>query len=257
MMRFEEYAEKYASITMSRSDGILEMVFGTDGGPLQWTHIGGAHSEFGQAFADVARDPENRIVIMTGTGDKFSDSAPFEPPFSGDPETWDIILRNGMLLTNSLLNIDALVISAINGPAYRHPEMALLADIVLAADDATIQDAAHFMSRVTPGDGMNVVMPLLMGYNRGRYFLLTGQQLNAQEMLELGLVNEVMPREQLVPRARELAAQLNQQNPLVIRYTRRLFTHPLKKAMHELLGFGLAIEGLGYIHERSGATARS
>ncbi|NJC65504.1 enoyl-CoA hydratase/isomerase family protein [Planosporangium flavigriseum] len=255
-MKFEEYANKYDNIRMSRVDGILEVVFHTDGGPLQWGHFGGAHTQFADAFADIARDPENRIVIMAGTGDVFSGPpASEDEPFPGDAQTWDEIFRTGTQLTTSLLNIDALVISCINGPAYRHPEVALLADIVLAADGATIVDSAHFPNRVTPGDGMNLVMPLLMGYNRGRYFLLTGQTLDAREAHSLGLVNEVMPREDLMPRARELAAQLNRQNSLVIRYTRRLFTHPLKRAVHDVLGYGLALEGLAYIDERARVAA--
>jgi enoyl-CoA hydratase/carnithine racemase len=257
-MKLEDYVDKYRTIAMSRSDGVLEVTFHTDGGPLQWGHIGHAHSEFAEAFADIARDPDNLVVIMTGTGDVFSDAHPTEPPLSGDPSTWDVIMRNGLQLTTSLLAIDAVVISCLNGPAYRHPEIALLADIVLAAEGALIQDQAHFINRVTPGDGMNVVMPLLMGYNRARYFLLTGQILDAAQMYELGLVNEVMPRAALMTRARELAAQLVQQNPFVLRYTRRLFTHPLKRAMHDVLGYGLALEGLAYLHDRPGAgfTAR-
>jgi enoyl-CoA hydratase/carnithine racemase len=254
-MRFEEYANKYANMSMTREDGVLEMVFGTNGGPLEWTHIGGAHSEFAAAFADVARDPGNRVVIMRGTGDAFSVTAADEEPFAADPATWDIILSNGVQLITSLLSIEALVISCINGPAVRHPEIALLADIVLAADDAVIRDEAHFPNRVAPLDGMNLIMPLLMGYNRGRYFLLTGQTLSAQEALDLGLVSEVMARAALVDRARELAAALNAQNPRVIRYTRRLFTHPLKGALHDLAGYGLALEGLGYVDERGRPSA--
>ncbi len=254
-MQFADYANKYRNIRMSRQDGILEVILHTDGGPLRWTHIGGAHSEVAEAFADIARDAENRIMILSGTGDEFSGPlGSADAPMPGDTETWDVILRNGMRLTNSLLEIDALVISCINGPAYRHPEMALLADIVLCAEDAVIQDSAHFMNRLVPGDGMNVVMPLLMGYNRGRYFLLTGQSLGAKEALALGVVNEVMPREKLLDRAREHAHKLNQQNALVLRYTRRLFTHPLKRAMHDVLGYGLAVEGLAYINERSRAS---
>lgn len=253
-MRFEEYADKYANIKLSRSDdGVLEVAFHTDGGPLLWTTIGGAHSEFADCFANIARDPENRVVLMTGTGDAYSLPHPTDPPFAADTATWDIIMRNAQQMLNGLLNIDALVVSCINGPAVRHPEIPLLADIVLAADHATVQDEGHFINRLAPLDGMNIIMPLLMGYNRGRYFLLTGQTLNAQEMHDLGLVSEVMPREQLLARGRELAHELAQQNPLVIRYTRRLFTHPLKRAMHDLLGYGLALEGLGYIDERGNA----
>ena len=249
-MRFEEYAERYENIRMSREDGVLELTFHTRGGPLLWSHIGGAHSECAEAFADIARDPGNRVLIMIGTGDLFSGPDPDEPPLAADAATWDIILRNGMQLTTSLLNIDAMVISCLNGPAYRHPEMALLGDIVLAAEGASIMDAAHIASGVVPGDGMNVVMPLLMGYNRGRYFLLTGQELTANAALDLGLVNEVLPREQLLPRAREHATRLLALDPLVLRYTRRMFTHPLKKAMHDVLGYGMALEGLGYLHAR-------
>ena len=93
------------------------------------------------------------------------------------------------------------MISAINGPAWRHSEIPLLCDIVLAADTAQFQDSAHFLSDVVPGDGMHIVYPLLLGMNRGRYFLLTGQTLDAQKALELGLVAEVLPPDKLLARA--------------------------------------------------------
>jgi enoyl-CoA hydratase/carnithine racemase len=250
MTKLADYANSYRSIKMEREDGILQMTFHTDDGPLRWGHIGGPHSELAHAFGDVARDPENVLVIMTGTGDMFSG-----PPASSDtfprskPRDWDIILRNGMQLTMNLLGIEAPVISCINGPAYRHAELPLLGDIVLAADDAVVQDSAHFPNRTTPGDGVNVIFPLLMGLNRGRYFLLTGQELDAAELQNLGLVNEVMPREQLLPRAWELARELRRQNPLVLRYSRLMFTQTLKTTMQQVLGFGLALEGLAAVDE--------
>src|ERR1700761_4177731 len=62
----------------------------------------------------------------------------------------------------NLLNIEVPVIAAINGPAWRHYEIPLLSDIVLAAHTAAFQDSAHFMSGMLPADGMHIVMPLLM-----------------------------------------------------------------------------------------------
>lgn len=86
-----------------------------------------------------------------------------------------------------------------------------------------------------------------MGLNRGRYFLLTQQKLSAQEALDLGLVNEVLPCNELMSRARELAAQIAQQPPLALRYARLLLTQRLKQLMDESVGYGLALEGLSAI----------
>ncbi len=251
---FDSYRDRYQNIRMERrDDGVLLVTFHTENGPLRWGHIGGAHAEFASAFADIARDSGNKLVIMTGTGDAWSGPVASSDTFPySTPTDWDIIMRNGMMLTQSLLNIDAPVISCVNGPALRHPEIPLLADIVLAAPEAAFQDSAHFVNRTMPGDGVNFIFPLLMGLNRGRYFLLTGQTVDAEEAKELGMVNEILPREELLPRAWELADQLMKQNPLVLRYTRLMFTQPLKKMTLDLLGFGLALEGLAAVHESSG-----
>ena len=111
-----------------------------------------------------------------------------------------------------------------------------------ATDDGT---TIHFPNGLVPGDGMHIVYPLLLGPNRGRYFLLTGQTLSARQALELGLVNEVLPRDALLPRAWELAEQLARQPLLTLRYSRVVLTLQLKRLMQELLGYGLVLEGLG------------
>lgn len=249
MATFEEYADKYKSIRMERRNNILQITFHTDGGPLQWGAI--PHREFPQAFSDIASDPENKVVIMTGTGDAFSGprATPAAKPKATRPADWDRVFREGKRLLLNLLDIEVPMISAINGPALRHSELPLLCDIVLAAEEAVFQDSAHFINGLTPGDGMHIVYPLLLGLNRGRYFLLTGQTLSAHQAQELGLVNEVLPRQQLLPRAWELAEQLAHQPPLVLHYSRVLLTEHLKRLTHDLLGYGLALEGLGRLDE--------
>jgi enoyl-CoA hydratase/carnithine racemase len=245
---FDAYKDKYSSIQMDRRDGILQLTFHTDGGPLRWGGI--PHGEFGPAFTDIGHDHENRVVIMTGTGTEFSGPAGSPSTFpAADAEGWDQVLRQGMLLTTSLLEINAVVISCVNGPAIRHPEIPLLADVVLAAPEASFQDSAHFANRMTPGDGVNFVLPLLLGFNRARYLMLTGQDITADRALDLGLVSEIHPRTDLLSRAWELAEQFAGQNPLVLRYTRMLLTQELRKRAVDLLGFGLALEGLAVIHE--------
>ena len=244
MASLEQYADNYRHIRMERRDGILQMTFHTDGGPLQWG--GGPHEEFPRAFADVGSDPANRVVIITGTGDAFSGpqgTAAGAPKRT--PREWDKTYWEGKRLLTNLLDIEVPMISAVNGPALRHSEIPLLCDIVLASETAAFQDSGHFMSGLVPGDGVHIVYPMLLGLNRGRYFLLTGQSIGAQEAQTLGLVNEVLPPGELLPRAWALAGQLAEKSDLVLRYTRVATTQYVKRIMQDLLGYGLALEGLG------------
>jgi enoyl-CoA hydratase/carnithine racemase len=251
MATLDTYATKYRTIRMERRDGILQLTFHTDGGPLRWGML--PHGEFPDAFADIARDRENRVVIMTGTGDEFSGvrASPETTSFTARPtlETLDRIHWEGRALLMNLLSIEVPVIAALNGPAWRHSEIPLLSDIVLASDTAAFQDSAHFMSNMVPGDGMHIVYPLMLGFNRARYFLLTGQTIGAQEAHQLGLVAEVLPQDKVLARAWELAEDLAKRPTLLLRYTRLLFTDYLKKRLHELLGYGLAMESLALLEK--------
>ncbi len=122
-----------------------------------------------------------------------------------------------------------------------------MCDIVLASDTAAFQDSAHFVGGLVPGDGVHVVFPLVMGYNRGRYFLLTGQKVFAEEAKQVGLVSEVLPREQLLPRAWEHARNIMKLPEMNRRYARILITEVMRRQMHELLPYGLALEGLALV----------
>jgi enoyl-CoA hydratase/carnithine racemase len=145
----------------------------------------------------------------------------------------------------NLLNIEVPMIAAVNGPAYRHMELALLCDIVLASDTAVFVDSGHFEhGNLVPGDGVNVACMLAMGVNRARYFHYTGQQLSAAEAKEFGLVNEVLPRTAVLDRAWELATRMARKPALQLRYSRVILTQYMKKQMQDLVGYGMALEGL-------------
>jgi enoyl-CoA hydratase/carnithine racemase len=89
-----------------------------------------------------------------------------------------------------------------------------------------------------------------MGLNRARYLMLTGQVLSAREAKDMGLVAELLPRHELLARAWELAQQLAKKPEFLLRYTRMVLTHPLRKLMDEGLQYSLALETLGALDKR-------
>jgi enoyl-CoA hydratase/carnithine racemase len=238
----DDYAQRYAHVALRREDGVLEMRLHSDGGPLLW---GAApHTELGSCFEDVARDPDNRVVILTGTGDRFCTEV--DKSWAGEmtPAKWDTIYFNGKRLLTNLINIEVPVIAAVNGPARVHSELAVLSDIVLASEEAEFADAPHFRLGTIPGDGVHVVWQNLLGPNRGRYFLLTGERIGAAEARQLGIVGEVLPAAELSARAWDLARKLARQSDTTLRYTRVALTQNLKRQLLEGVGYGLALEGL-------------
>jgi enoyl-CoA hydratase/carnithine racemase len=239
------YFDRYETLAFERSEnGILLVRLHSDGGPVAYRAA--HHRDWAHAFLDIAADRGNRVVILTGTGDAFIDASAWERPIDS-PAAWDEIYWEAKRVLQTLLEIEVPVIGAVNGPATIHAELALLSDITLASETAVFQDAAHIPGGAVPGDGVHIVWQELLGSNRGRYFLLTGQRLTAREALALGVVNEVLPRERLLPRALELAGQLAALPTLTLRYTRVAFTQRWKRLMQENLGYGLALEGLSIL----------
>lgn len=244
---FDDYSTRYDCARMRRIDGILEITLHTDNGSLAWG--ASTKTELTYMLADVGNDADNRVIILTGTGESFIRPGFAEKPPGAhgtyDPVRWG--RKNhfeGKKLLANHLDIPVPMIAAVNGPATMHGEIALLCDIVLASDGAAFQDALHFRKGVLPGDGAHIVWPMLLGINRARYFLLTGQVISAQESLGLGLVNEVLPREKLIDRAWELARDILQRPPLAVQLFRETMLQPYKRRLAQDLGYGLALEGL-------------
>jgi 6-oxocamphor hydrolase len=243
--KFAQYQNRYENIKLDRDDGILTVTLHTGGKSLVWSAL--AHEELGYCFTDIGTDRENKVVILTGAGENFCadiNAGSFKLSSAGD---WDLTFFDGRRLLNNLMDIEVPVISAVNGPARIHPEIPVLSDMVIASDNALFQDAPHFMSGIVPGDGAHVVWPHIIGANRGRFFLLSGQELDAQKALAFGAVSEVVPRHRLMPRARELAQSVAAKPTLTRRYTRLALTQRIKRLLHEGLSLGLAAEALAAI----------
>lgn len=246
-MELSAYAERYDKIHLTRSSGVLEVTLHTRGGEALWgAGERSLHNELGRLCVDIAQDTDNKVVLLTGTGRTFI--AAMDPqeraPEPNRAEMWDRIYAEGVALLENLLAIPVPVIAAVNGPALIHAELAVLSDIVLAAEHAEFADLAHGPTGVVPGDGVQTVWPMLLGPNRGRYFLLTGQRLNAQEALRLGVVGEVLSVEALMPRARELAQRLAALPRRMLKHTRTRLVRDLRRRLRDEIDLGLAVEAL-------------
>ncbi len=237
-----DYFDKYPTLVFERNGrGILTLRIHSDGGPAKYTMQ--HHGDWCGAFYDIGADPENRVVVITGTGDVFLDEWGQAEAFAS-PSEWDQAAFEGRRMIRNYLDIEVPIIAAVNGPATIHNEIAVMADIVIAADTATFQDKPHFPQKVPPGDGIQVIWEALLGINRARYFLLTGQILTAKEALDLGVVSEVLNPESLIPRAVEIAEQLADYPTLSLRMTKAVILQQLRRQMDERLTSSITLEGM-------------
>jgi enoyl-CoA hydratase/carnithine racemase len=255
---FDEYKDEYPHIRMERDEqGILLMqLHNGEGGEFEWSFDN--HHEVGFSWRDVSADMENKVIILTGSADAFLrreylsvdkvDREGMDDPAKRARE-WIDAHNHGKRLEFDLLEVEQPMIAALNGPCTIHAEIPLLCDIVLAAEHTVIGDHVHFNFGLVPGDGVQTIFPLLMGLNRARYFMLTGQELSAQECLDLGLFNEVLPQDQVLDRAYELARYILTHKPMVVKLFRPTLLQQVKRLMLDSVSHGLMMEGLAYAAE--------
>jgi len=243
MSRLDAYRDSFPNARLTRSKtGVLEVALHTDGRTLIFN--GHTHEQFVDLFHAISSDPENRVVILTGSGDAFMETISPDGFDFFTPRGYDKIYREGKKVLMNILDIEAPLIAAVNGPVRLHSEYILLSDIVLATPPTVFQDKPHFEFGIVPGDGVHLLWQEVIGTVRGRYFILTRQELDAQTAREWGAVNEIVPADKLLARAREIAEGLAKLPPLTTRYTRVALTQKLRRIIDEGVGYGLALEGI-------------
>ena len=170
--------------------------------------------ELGEVFAEFRDDPELRIAIITGAGDKFfCPGWDLKAAAEGEAVDSDYSV-GGFGGLQELPNLNKPVIAAVNGICCGGGlEWALSADIILAAEHATF--ALPEINSGTIADAATLKLPKRIPWHIAMELLFTGRWMEAAEAHRWGLVNEVIPPEQLLERAHELAATLAEGPPLV------------------------------------------
>lgn len=238
------YFNRYSTLNLSRSpSGVLTLRFHTNGGSAAFS--GPMQVEFPQALYEISEDRDNRVLILTGTGDCFMTDIDRES--LGDltkPAVWDRIFTRGTVTMQRLVDLEMPIIAATNGPASIHSEWALLADIVLAADTTIFSDYSHPAFSTVPGDGVALIWEEVLGLNRSRYLTLLGGAFTAQEARNWGVVAEVLPLDQVLSRAQAIGEELAAKPQMLTRFLSVTVRQRLSRRVAEGVKLGMALEGL-------------
>ena len=178
-------------------------------------------ADLSQRIAAARQDEDVWVVVLDSQGDHFC--------LGTDPNALESLSRDDMSfdplrLAQLVAEIEKPVICAMNGSAYDQGlELALACDVRIA-DTTTRFRIGHILTGGMPWDGGTQRLPRLIGPSRAHEMLLTGRDLNADEALDFGIVNEVVALGAASQRAHEVAEIMSSHGPIAMRY--------LKEAVH-------------------------
>ncbi len=175
-----------------------------------------AVTEFLAAIDRIHDDRRVRCVIITGNGPSFSAGGDIrEMKRQASPEVSEMDIRQWyrrgiQRLTLTLFDLEVPVIAAVNGHAIGAGlDLACMCDIRIASEKAKFSEAFIKLG-IVPGDGGAWLLPRIVGMSRAAELALTGDMIDAQQALAWNLVSRVVPHEELLPAARELAGRITQ-----------------------------------------------
>jgi len=181
--------------------------------------------EMREAFRDAMYDDGIAVVVLTGAGDKAfctgGDLTEYTGVFTQRPRDYWKYMSLFIEVHDVLRNLGKPTIARLNGiVAGGGNEFNMCCDLAVAADDITIRQVGTRVGSVAAG-GATQWLPLLVGDRRAREMLLTCEPITAQQALQWGLVNRVVPRAQLDAAVDALAQTLIDKFPECLRYTKQ------------------------------------
>ncbi len=222
-----EVSDQIATLTLNKPDRM-----NTISGPML--------AQLAYLLIKANEDPNVRVVVLTGTGRAFCAGLDLVDATQGSGIGSDSSTRSPSVnidLRNTpptvLFAMDKPTICALNGSAAGYGlDTALGCDIRLAAPGAKL--AAAFVKRgIVPESGGTWILPRLLGWSKAAELIFTGRTLTAQQGLELGLVNYVVPDAELMAKTRELALEIAANAPLAVQSSKRLMRMGLGEAFND------------------------
>lgn len=204
------------------------------------------HHELSRVFADVQRDPDSDIVVLTGNGSAFCAGGDIDwMQLSVDePDEFEKTAREAKDIVYSQLDLEKPLICRLNGHATGlGASLALLCDIIIASDEAKIGDP-HVSVGLVAGDGGALIWPQMVGYAKAKKYLLTGELMMAAEAERIGLITDVVPRAELDAAVDAMAERLVSGATKAIRWSKVTTNLPLRQLFHSYFDAGVAYECL-------------
>src|ERR1035437_5472672 len=197
--------------------------------------------ELKDAFASIKDDPEVRVAILTGAGEKaFVAGADIGELSQQTPVSAKEYTHRGQAIVDSIENLGKPVIACINGFALGGGcEMAMACTMRLASGNAQLGQPGVELG-VIPGYGGTQRLPRLVGKGIAMQMVLAGEMITAQEAHRIGLVNEVTAAAELIPRAEAIAAKIIANAPLAVQDA----MEAVNKGMEMPLAEGLYLEAV-------------
>lgn len=245
----EDYAPKWEELAWLRRDenGILEVQLHWGEGPCKFSES--VHSGLVGLALDIQRDPENECIILTGTGADFLNEPDRDEALAEGQKqyphsaTYDWWWMNQTRIFNAFIDIPVPVIAAINGGCSFHPEIWLMSDYIFVSPDTYYVDKHVHGSHCIPADGLNDLVGYIVGRNRVKGIFLNGTTIDAQQGIDLGLWHEIVPKEELMDRARQFAkSTILCLEPMHRRMWREVFVQPFRELMAKSVRASLAQE---------------
>ncbi len=221
------------------------------------------HDELETLFGSVNRDDEINAIILTGAGRAFCSGGDITGFTSGAQQqssgtgVQTTFSRGPRRLIVNMLEVEAPIVVALNGDAIGlGATLALFGDVIIAAEQARIADT-HVRVGLVAGDGGAVIWPLLVGVHRAKEYLMTGDFIAAPEAERIGLINRVVPADELLPAARALAERLANGPTWAIRWTKASVNKLIRERLNLILDTSLAYESLSSRTADSAEAARA
>jgi len=174
--------------------------------------------ELGAACNALSADTDVWAIILRGAGDRaFCAGADLKARRDFTPEQWQAQRGLFRRMFKQVRDVPQPMIAAVHGFALGGgTELAVLADFVVASDDAVF-GLTEVSLGIIPGGGGTQSLPRLIGRNRAKELIYSARRIRAAEALELGLVNHLVPRAELLPKATALAQEIMKNSPFAVR----------------------------------------